>query len=488
MSRRRKRLIVSALVLVEVLICIAIIAVLTMGRFGASRLRLFYFARTRVEETIEESFAANGMVTLDLTNTNGNVQITARDENRFVVQAVKEAWGQNKKDAEAKLQALEVKMTQDGDTLRIKVDDPEEDAIHIGIIYSRANRVRFEISVPRQTAVVAYTRDGDITLDGTEGDANLTGRYGPITVEDVAGDITLNTRNGDAIVRRSGGDQAAMDLTSHYGNITVEDVLGDITADTHNGRVSVLRCGGERAVVNLSSHYGSVTVRQLTAGELDLDSRNGALNLEDVTVDGDLALNAYYGKIDLNDVQARSLKAKSQNGNIILNDARFDGPLDLFTHYGAVMVADTGASAYQIETRNGAIELNGGRGALWLHSHYGSIAVRDARDATLDLNTNDGKVTFEGSLSTTSDHKVESKYGSVSLRLPADTSIFLDASTTYGHIRCEFDVLIKGGRDDQERGADGDELRGPINDGSVELRVKTRNGDITVEKEPSQQD
>jgi DUF4097 and DUF4098 domain-containing protein YvlB len=487
MRGRRKRLIVSGLLAIEALICITIVAVLAISGSGLPPIRFFYFADTRAEETVEERFVTEGPATLDLTNTRGDVQIIASDEDRFVVKAVKEAWGRDKKDAEAKLQALEVKMTQDGDTLRIEVEDPEESASYIGIFYrSRANQVRFEISVPRQTAVVAYTHDGDLTLEGTEGGADLANHYGPVAVEDVTGDVTADTHHGEVAVRRSGGDQAAIDLTSHYGRITIEDVAGDIAADTHNGGVTVRRSGGERAAVNLTSHYGSITVRQVTAGSLNLDSHHGALTLEDVTVDGDLGLNTHYGKVGLDIVQAGHLEAKSNNGNITLNEVQLEGALDLFTHYGTVRVADTEASAYKIETHNGAITLDGGHGSLWLHSHYGDITVRDAHDATLDLDTTNGNVSVEGSLSAASSHEVESHYGSVSLWLPSDTSVFLDANTTYGHIRCDFDVLVKGGQDDQERDSDGDELRGPINDGSAKLRIKTHNGDINVEKRQSE--
>jgi hypothetical protein len=65
--------------------------------------------------------------------------------------------------------------------------------------------------------------------------------------------------------------------------------------------------------------------------------------------------------------------------------------------------------------------------------------------------------------------------------LPPDTAVFVDAETDYGHIHCGFDVLVKGGADEKESRASGDELRGAINGGNDRLRVKTRNGDITIE-------
>ncbi len=447
MSRRTKFIIVGALVAAEIAVCAAIIVGLTTIRFAfPSNARFFYFANTRAEETIQHSFAPDGPAALDLTTTHGNIEVTAGDGQQFIVRATKEAWGQNKSDAQAKLKALEVKMTMENGTLHVKVEDPDENTFLV-IGSTRSSQVSFDITTPRQTQVKVHTRHGHITLKGSEGQA---------------------------------------DLTSHYGHITANDVAGDLTADTHHGHVMTRRCGGERAVVSLHSHYGAITTHQVTAKELTIESNNGNLALENVTVDSALTINTHYGRIELDGVRAASLKAKSNNGNITLKDVQLDGKLDLFTHYGALNVATTEASEYKLETNNGAIQLDGGHGRLWLHSHYGAITVRDARRATLDLNTNNGKVTFEGSLSNEADHHIASHYGDISLRLPADTAVYLDADTHYGRIRCEFDVLIRGGSDEEDSSSSGDELYGAINDGSARLRVKTHNGNITIEAQPSE--
>lgn len=445
MNRKRKRLVVGALVVVEVLICVALIAALATLRLTFPRARFFYVADTRAEETIEENFVADGQAALDLTNAFGDVQMVAGNGDRFVVKAVKEAWGQDKREAEAKVGAIEVKMTVDGGTLRVEVEDPDRG---MGVVFGsmRSSQISFEIVVPRQAAITVHTSNGRVTLKGTDGDA---------------------------------------DLTSRFGSITVEDVTSSITVDTSNGDVTVHRSGGELARIDLHSDFGSITVRQVTAKELTLDSNNGALDVKDVTVEGDLTLNTRFGRIDLDGGGARSLTVESQNGDITVNDLRLDRPLDLFTNFGKVSVTRTKASEYKIETRNGPIKLDGGQGSLWLHSDFGDITVESVSNASLDLRSGNGKVSFEGSLSAEADHQVESNFGSVSLRLPSNTAVTLDASTDFGDIRCEFDVLVKGGSDDKEGRSSGDELHGTINGGGARLRVETRNGDITIEAEPS---
>jgi DUF4097 and DUF4098 domain-containing protein YvlB len=435
------------LVVVEILICLVIVAAVWSSGLTFSRARILYVADTLAQATDVESFDVDGPAVLDLTNVHGDIQIVAGDDDHFSVRATRECWGQSKREAQAKLQALEVEMTMDGDTLRIRVDDPDADTVYLLAIATRSNQVSFEITAPRRTAVLVQTRNGSVSLKGTQG---------------------------------------AAELNSHYGSITVEDTSGDIQVETNNGEVTVRRSGDEGATVNLTSHYGDITTQELIAGELTLFSKNGALELEEVTAERDLELDTHYGRIDLDGVRARSLAANSHNGDITLEDGQFEDEVDLYTQYGAVNVSGTEASAYRIETRNGAIKLDGGRGPLQLTSHYGDITVRKAHDATLELVTSNGKVTFEGGLAVKADHQVKSGYGAVSLRLPPDTTFFLDAGTEYGRIRCGFDVLVEGEGEEKEGRSRGDALRGSVNGGGLTLVVNSRNGDIDIQPLPAQ--
>jgi DUF4097 and DUF4098 domain-containing protein YvlB len=442
MAKSRKQLIVGILVAIETIICVIVFALVAASGSAFPRARFLYAADTHAEATEVASFAPDGPAVLDLTNTYGDVQIVAADDDEFTIRAIKECWGQNEREAQAKLEALKVHMKMDNDTLRIRVEDPDVETVYLLAIAAYSSQVSFEIAAPRQTAVRVQTRNGNVSLKGTEG---------------------------------------AVELASHYGSIRVEDVSGGVQVETNNGAVTVLRSGDSGATVNLTSHYGDITARKVIASEMTLDSNNGVFELEEVTIDGNLALKAHYGRIVLNSVQARALTARSQNGAITLRDGLLQGELDLYSHYGAVTVAGTEASAYRIETRNGAIELDGGRGPLQLTSHYGDITVWRARDVTLDLTTSNGKVSFEGSLSANADHQAKSDYGDVSLRLPPDVALFLDARTEHGRIQCRFDVLTGGDGEEKDGRSSGDELRGMIHGGGPMLVVESRNGDVIIQ-------
>lgn len=520
---RAKLIIVGALTVAEGFLCLAIIGVLAVSQISLPKTRFFQIANTRGEETIEQSFAADGPAKLDLTNSAGDVEISASDDDRFVVRAVKEAWGRDQRDAQAKAQSIEVSMALEEGTLTVRVEEPEKGSVVVfGTV--RSSRVGFEIAVPRRTAVVVHTRSGRLTLEGTQGDAELYDRYGPVSVQDVTGSITVDTNNGKVTVLHSGGKREELSLSSTYADIVVQQVeanaltldsnngalrledvavVGDLDLQTRYGEIalervqgSVLRAETHNEAISLQdvemdgalslvTQYGDVTTRDVTGSEMNVHVDNGKLELERVAVEGDLVVDSKYVPVSLDGVHAKSLSIKGNNGDITFNDVQLDGPLSLSTEYGAVQVARTEASEYRIETNNSPIVLHGGHGVLWVHNKYGDIVIEGAHRAALDLRTTNGEVSFQGTLEPGADHHLESTYGPVSLRLPPDTAVTLDASTEYGRIHSEFDVLVKSQQDEQEKPHSGDALYGTINGGGPELKIRTTNSDITIEVEPA---
>jgi hypothetical protein len=524
MTRRRKQFLIAVLVAFEILVCGAMFGSLRFAKMPRpqANTRFFYFATVRAEERIEERFAARGAgpSVLDLSNTRGDVQIAGSDGDEFVVVATKEAWGQGRADAQRKVKALQVHMESKGNTLYVRVVDPEDEVVQILVGSDPGSRVHFEITVPRRTSVVAHTNYSEIELRDTEGDAELFSRYDDILVEDVLGSVSVETNNGAVSVYRVGGEGEAIELNSRYGDVTVEDAIGKVTVETNNGTVEVHRVGGREAQVSAENRYGSITVEdvagpvmastnngdvtvrnaggegtvievstqynditleQVTAADLQIECGNGDLKLDQVTVAGDIELDMRYVDIEMDNVRAKSLAIEGHNGKIALDDVELDGPLDIYAQYGEVDVTSTEASEYRVETHNAAITLDGAHGMLYLHTSYGDISIENAYDATLDLNARNGKVSFDGALSRKADHSVESEYGDVLLRLPSDTAVYLDARTRYGDIHCDFDVLVKREGGQAGESSNEDNLRGTINDGDALLSIDAHNGSITIE-------
>ena len=146
----------------------------------------------------------------------------------------------------------------------------------------------------------------------------------------------------------------------------------------------------------------------------------------------------------------------------------------------------------QLESGDGAIRARGLKGKIVVQSGDGRVTLDDVdghlrartRDGhlsasgrfdDLDLGAGDGRVEAlvqPGSQLATA-WNVETGDGAVSLRIPHDINTLLDARTRDGHINVQLPISLQGRLDRRE-------LVGELNDGGPSLRIRTRDGSITL--------
>jgi Putative adhesin len=147
-----------------------------------------------------------------------------------------------------------------------------------------------------------------------------------------------------------------------------------------------------------------------------------------------------------------------------------------------------------IHTGDGAITVDGLHGETRLSTGDGHIEA-DRLDGTLDAQTGDGRLrirgrfdmlnlhTGDGSIEAeiesgskmSSEWRVRTGDGHVTLRLPSSFSAELDVHTGDGHIQSDLPVTVSGLRHDNE-------LRGKLNAGGPPLVVRTNDGSIRLER------
>jgi hypothetical protein len=129
-------------------------------------------------------------------------------------------------------------------------------------------------------------------------------------------------------------------------------------------------------------------------------------------------------------------------------------------------------SNLQVETVNGHIEVTDLAGNLKLDTTNGRIEVARCR-GSIDAETTNGRIEAE-LLAVTGGRPMhfETTNGGISVKVPRTLAASIDASTTNGGITTELPVTSK----DIHRHA----LRGTINGGGAELKLRTTNGSISV--------
>ena len=109
---------------------------------------------------------------------------------------------------------------------------------------------------------------------------------------------------------------------------------------------------------------------------------------------------------------------------------------------------------------------------LELETSNGRITLSDI-DGSVSAKTSNGAITFAGSLEPESQNSLRTSNGDVDVTLVNTPGVKLDAETRNGKISSELPITITGRSND-------DQLTGDIGDGSSSLRIRTRNGAITI--------
>jgi DUF4097 and DUF4098 domain-containing protein YvlB len=431
---KRKWWIVGILVAFELLVCAAIVWTTWAGRTTFEGVRFFYVADTHVEETVEKTFAVDGPAVVDAETDFGDVTVTGGEGDEVEVIARLNLWGADEEDARRQ---VDVQMTQEGNRITVRVVHPER--IYVAA-FSKGSQVDFEIRVPADASLRLVTSSGDLTVSA------------------VAGTVELDTS---------------------FGDIEVKEVNGPVSAESSSGDVSVigLKDGGD---VEVETDFGKLALRDIAANSLTAHSDSGDIRAEEIVLDGALDLRTSFGSVTVQDTAADGLTARSDSGEIQAERVTVDGALDLATSFGDVKGISVSAASYRLHSSSGDLTLEGCSGPLDLQTDFGSIEVRDASEVQLTLTTNNGKVYFSGSLYPQGEHRVESDFGAVHLVLPADAAFDLDAETDFGSIDTGFPVTMS--RFEEKH------LVGEVNGGGPLLRIKTDNGNITLESAVAKSD
>ena len=183
-------------------------------------------------------------------------------------------------------------------------------------------------------------------------------------------------------------------------------------------------------------HSASVHVDVETPANLTLDARSADGNLTAADLHGDLTIRTSDGNQELTGVSG-NLKLYSSDGQLHVRNA--SGTLEARTSDGNQEIAGTFTS-------------------LQLHTSDGSIRADLAEGSRLS-----------------SDSRIESSDGSVTLRLPKSFPAELAVSTSDGSIQSTLPLVVDGYN---SKGNSGHSIRGKFNGGGSLLTIHTSDGSV----------
>ncbi|MEW5982704.1 MAG: DUF4097 family beta strand repeat-containing protein [Acidobacteriota bacterium] len=175
----------------------------------------------------EKRFTVAGQASLDLSTFDGSIQVRGWDRNEVLVEVVKHGRDQ------AIVDQIAVSATQKNGTITIEVSRP---AIAEAVTWGTSPSASLVVTAPIQSALVARSGDGSITLTRLAGKVELRTDDGSIRITEVKGD--LMARTGDGSVRAEDFEGSA-DIETGDGSVSLEGIVRRLRLDTRDGSVQL---------------------------------------------------------------------------------------------------------------------------------------------------------------------------------------------------------------------------------------------------------
>ena len=205
------------------------------------------FASDELTETFDRSLNVRPGTSLEVENVNGSITITAWNQPRVRIQAVKKVSSRDSNVARQALNALRIEVQQSDRVVKIDTIYPKrgDDESLIDMIFGGSNNVnasvKYEISVPRSMNIEADTVNGSVRISGVAGEIEADTTNGKIEVADCSGAVDASTTNGGINVELtsvSAGREMRFETTNGKITLAVPANLGaEINAATTNGSV-----------------------------------------------------------------------------------------------------------------------------------------------------------------------------------------------------------------------------------------------------------
>ncbi len=307
------------------------------------------------------------VTSLRVNNEHGAVRVNTSDDATITVTVRKRVGAENQSDADKFNADTKPTLTTTGSVLTL--DAKTQAAGNHGV------QSDLDISIPRKMALQIFSRRGDISVTGREGEVEVNSQHGDATVEDVTGNVKLNLEKGSATIEQITGD---VRINGRLNDVSVSDIKGSAQFEGEFGE-SVKLARITKSVSFKSSRTDLEFSR--IDGDLDLDSDD--LHADQIT--GPVHLTTRDKQIRLEDVSG-DVRVQNENGGIEIS-MRVLGNVQIDSRKGDINLSLPDKAGFHIEAR----------------AHDGEIQS-DFPELKIDNNDREAKVS--GSVGSGSSHIV----------------------------------------------------------------------------------
>lgn len=151
---------------------------------------------------------------------------------------------------------------------------------------------------------------------------------------------------------------------SEYASLSIDTDTGDI-AIPEDFTFEYLRINGDTAdvvcmasvlnAIEINLSTGGIKADGITAGEIDLTTSTGDINMNSVAADGNITVGTDTGTVKLNGVTCADFSAESDTGNITLANVVAEGCFSIENDTGDVRFENSNALEISVKTSTGDV-------------------------------------------------------------------------------------------------------------------------------------
>jgi hypothetical protein len=292
---------------VSVLRSLAVVLIIGVVVAALAAYRWTIQDRFKAEDAVSESFRAETAPRVVVETFNGPIEVVAVDEPRVEARVTRRASGSTQETAEEALDEIIVTMNQDGNTVRIAAQRPDQP-------WSTGNRsAAVHVQVPLNTVLELVTSNGKVVATGLTGDVTMRSSNGELKVKGSRGDLSLTTSNGAIDVD---GGRGQLDLRTSNGDIQVKTKDSVVKARSSNGKI---RCEGALAAGDhhLQTSNGQIVLTLPASSSFTVDAsttKGKVIDAFRMKQWGKPRTGKLQGQVGENPTM--SLKLQTSNGNI----------------------------------------------------------------------------------------------------------------------------------------------------------------------------
>lgn len=220
----------------------------------------------RYEEKFTSQLAFKPGNHLEVSTSNGNIEVTTWDKDSLAVEATKFVETPTETDATELIREIKIDIKQLNTGICISTQLPRTN-YNIGVNY--------KLTLPKQANLKLRSYNGNIVIHNVDGITTAMTYNGEVKVYDLKNRVDIDTHNGSITAHNIEGDAK---LTTHNGKLNLTGTFTNLYAETDNGNIS---CDITRwqasADITLETHNGNITAHlpHVTGIAIYAESHNG---------------------------------------------------------------------------------------------------------------------------------------------------------------------------------------------------------------------